>query len=435
VLIAGGFGGLGDYLQSAELFDPATDTFRALPPSGNTELQYPRAGAVAAPLSNGQVLIAGGEYNGIAQQIAELFDPATDMFTLLPTELHTPHAFAAAAPLPNGDVLIAGGTGVTGYLQSAELFDPATDTFAALPASGNTELQIPRYGPVAAPLPNGQVLIAGGESPGGYAQSAELFVPAPQAAVAGGDFGDQTVAGPSALQTPVVTNVGAQALKISGVALGAGGDPGDFAITADACSGRTLAFAQTCTLSARFTPSAAGARSATIDLTDNEPSASTIELWGTGVPANSGPPGPAGPQGPSGTQGVSGTQGASGPPGPAGQIELVLCTTVAQKTTKNGSKRIVRVRKCSTRLASGVVKFTANGVIAASVSRAHTVYATGDAVPRGPGRDRLVLNDKRPLRPGRYTLTLQSLRNGRWTTHQTPITITWQRSGRQNVRR
>ena len=72
-------------------------------------------------------------------------------------------------PLPDGQVLIAGGWH-EGDLQSAELFDPTDDTFTALTAAGSSELQTARYGAVAAALPDGQVLIAGG-----YNESERLF--------------------------------------------------------------------------------------------------------------------------------------------------------------------------------------------------------------------------------------------------------------------
>jgi hypothetical protein len=151
--------------------------FTALPAAGSTELQTARYLAAAAPLPDGQVLIAGGT-NGSILQSAELFDPATDTFT--PSgDLQTAREGAVAAPLPDGQVLIAGGHGTSSYLRSAELFSPASDTFTALPASGATELQTAREDAVAAPLPDGDVLIAGG-SPDGSSilQSAELFNPA-----------------------------------------------------------------------------------------------------------------------------------------------------------------------------------------------------------------------------------------------------------------
>src|ERR1019366_2073438 len=101
------------------------------------------------------------------------------------TEVQTARCSAVAAPLPNGRVLIAGGKRGRSFLASAELLNPASDAFTALPASGATELQTARDGAVAAVLPNGQVLIAGGyngssspHSADGYLQSAELFNPA-----------------------------------------------------------------------------------------------------------------------------------------------------------------------------------------------------------------------------------------------------------------
>ena len=78
------------------------------------------------------------------------------------TELQTARFDAVAAPLPDGQVLIAGGSSASSLLGSAELFDPATDTFTQLPEAGETELHTAREGAVAAPLPDGQVLIAGG---------------------------------------------------------------------------------------------------------------------------------------------------------------------------------------------------------------------------------------------------------------------------------
>jgi hypothetical protein len=421
VLIAGGNNDSGNALQSAELFDPASDTFTALPASGITALQTPRDGAVAAALPDGQVLIAGGENSSSnALQSAELFDPASDTFTALPasgnTELHSGRDGAVAAALPDGQVLIAGGYNSDGNaLQSAELFDPASDTFTALPASGNTELQTARGQAVAAALPDGRVLIASGNSGVGFLQSAELFVPAPEARVAGGDFGAQTVAEPSALQTLTITNLGAQALRITGDALG-GSMPGDFEIANDACSGRTLAFEQTCTLTVRFTPTTAGARTATIQLSDNEPTPEAIPLSGTGVPANHGP------QGTTGQQGPPGQNGAQGPPG---RIELVVCKKTTRTTTKNGKKHTSTVQHCTARLVSGPVKFTINGAtLGASVSRAGVTYATGLAVPAGTDRWHLVLTRRlRTLRPGRYSLTLRSRHGARRVLERRPITI------------
>jgi Collagen triple helix repeat (20 copies)/Galactose oxidase, central domain len=433
VLIAGGYNESSGPLQSAELFNPTDDAFTALPESGATELQTARFDAVAAPLPDGRVLIAGGQNSGGSLQSAELFDPADDTFTALTaagaTELQTARLGAVATPLPDGQVLIAGGFKASGGpLLSAELFDPASETFTALPEAGETELPIPRAGAVAAPLPDGQVLIAGGISGLNYLQSAELYYSAPQVAAAGGEFGDQTVGEPSPVSVLVVSNVGAQALSIATASL-EGVDSVDFAITADSCSGRTLAFEQSCTIAARFTPATTGAMTASIALSDNEPSATAIALSGTGVAANSGPAGPtgqtgatgptgptgatgpSGPTGPTGatgqagsngTNGANGTDGTNGTQGPAGQIELVTCKPVA---TGRGKHRKT-VQKCATKLMGSPITFTTTEArVVAVLSRERVVYATGVAISSGK-QTQLLLSPRQHIGSGSYTLTL-----------------------------
>jgi len=78
-----------------------------------------------------------------------------------------------ATLLPNGKVLVAGGDNSSGDLTSAELFNPATGTF-----SPTGSMNVPRNTQTATLLQNGQVLVAGGPPftlPGG---SAELYNPA-----------------------------------------------------------------------------------------------------------------------------------------------------------------------------------------------------------------------------------------------------------------
>jgi hypothetical protein len=430
VLIAGGYNESSGFLQSAELFDPADDAFAALPAAGATELQTAREFAVAAALPDGRVLIAGGQNNGGSPQSAELFDPADDTFTALTaggaTELHAARLDAVAAPLPDGQVLITGGYSPSSPLLSAELFNPTSETFAELPESGETELQSPRAGAVAAALPDGQVLIAGGISGASYLQSAELYYSAPQAAVAGGEFGDETVGEPSPVAVLVVSNVGAQALSIANASL-EGADSADFAITADSCAERRLAFEQSCTISVRFTPATTGEMKASVVLSDNEPSKTAIALSGTGVAANSGPAGPAGasgatgatgPSGPTGptgpagatgqagidgTNGADGTAGTNGTQGPAGQIELVTCQLV---TTGKGKHRKT-VQKCTTKLTTSPITFTAAAPrVVAVLSREHIVYATGVAISAGK-QTQLLLSPHQHIGKGSYTLTFR----------------------------
>ncbi|HTU15001.1 MAG TPA: choice-of-anchor D domain-containing protein [Solirubrobacterales bacterium] len=84
---------------------------------------------------------------------------------------------AAAAPLPNGRVLVAGGDdGLSSLWNSTEIYNPALGTFGPGPPmiSG-------RSGAGAAPLKDGRILIAGGGTFSGFLSSAEIYNPATNA--------------------------------------------------------------------------------------------------------------------------------------------------------------------------------------------------------------------------------------------------------------
>jgi hypothetical protein len=178
VLIVGGFDG-GRYLSTAEIFDPKTMQFSS---AGVGSMSTGRWGLVAAPLPDGSVLVAGGQDNtGGILQSAEIFDPATGLFSSTGIgPMTSPRVFATATPLSNGEVLIAGGLGTGGGqpLATAEIFDPATNTFSS---AGLGTMAAGRMQAAGAPLPNGRALLAGGAGPAGELSSAEIFTPAPNA--------------------------------------------------------------------------------------------------------------------------------------------------------------------------------------------------------------------------------------------------------------
>ena len=99
----------------------------------------------------------------------------------------TARADHTATLLPNGKVLIAGGEG-DGFqaLASAELYDPSTRTFAP-----TGSMIMPRYAHSATLLADGRVLIAGGSQDGNRGTSvftAEIYDPSTGAFTATGDL-------------------------------------------------------------------------------------------------------------------------------------------------------------------------------------------------------------------------------------------------------
>ena len=193
ILFAGGLDANMNVLNTAELYNPADDSFTTV---GNLNTQ--RWGHAAVQLTDGSndVLIVGGQdctgdaCNSLPKggflQSAELYDPSTMTFTPLPNALNDPRFFASANNLPvvpiqpsqspaNG-VLIAGGSGDN----TAEIYDPVARTF-----SFTSTMNFIRFFQPGTILPGqaGLVLLTGGSGKSAFAgllplSSAEIFDPA-----------------------------------------------------------------------------------------------------------------------------------------------------------------------------------------------------------------------------------------------------------------
>jgi hypothetical protein len=123
-------------------------------------LNVARKSHSATVLSDGKVLIVGGEnQNGFVTE-AEIFDPSTGSFSFS-GNLNIPRADHSATRLSDGRVLIAGGRGDLGSLNSTEIFDPTNGVFTAGP-----DLTHSRLGPSATLQSDGRVLLAGGDGAG-----------------------------------------------------------------------------------------------------------------------------------------------------------------------------------------------------------------------------------------------------------------------------
>jgi len=135
-------------------------------------------GTYTAPMS-------GGPFHVTARSAADPSKAATAAVVLtdagfrkLDTSVLTPRTSHTVTLLPNGKVLIVGGeqcdaSNCSGRLSSAELFDPAREIFSYTGA-----MSIARAGHTATLLNNGTVLVTGGGDSSGDDRTAEIYDPA-----------------------------------------------------------------------------------------------------------------------------------------------------------------------------------------------------------------------------------------------------------------
>jgi len=122
----------------------------------------------AALLTNGKVLVAGGNIFNDKTNRAEIYNTKTNSWKFT-GDLSASRADHTAILLPNGKVLVAGGEGFNSA--SAEIYDPADETW-----SSAGDLKTARIDHTVTLLKNGQVLVIGGLG-SGYASlaSAEIY--------------------------------------------------------------------------------------------------------------------------------------------------------------------------------------------------------------------------------------------------------------------
>lgn len=158
----------------------------AAPP---TDLIFGRTGHTATRLADGSVLIVGGRTRDEWPTASvERWNPATGRSQLV-ARLATARSDQIADPLPDGRVLVAGGEGgrpdedAANPLASAELFDPHSGKWLGLPA-----MHTARMGASAVVLADGRVLVVGGVGTIDVPATAEVFDPVRETWTRAGDL-------------------------------------------------------------------------------------------------------------------------------------------------------------------------------------------------------------------------------------------------------
>ncbi len=153
-------------INAVEIYDPMLGGW--IPAAS---LNQPHQRHTATLLTDGTVLVTGGQDNYNVLGDTEIYDPKGDAWTTTPTGLITPREDHVAAILPNGDVLVAGGTdGNSGAITAAEIFH-AGQWMAANP------MTTARVHATATVLADGTVLVAGGSDGSQPLTSAEIYDP------------------------------------------------------------------------------------------------------------------------------------------------------------------------------------------------------------------------------------------------------------------
>jgi hypothetical protein len=206
-LVVGGLGPTG-WLPNAETYDPATWTWTV-----TGSLHTARSGHTATLLANGRVLVVGGTNSGgwlPTHYGVEQYNPDNGAWTVPPAScslchpasspfppaldsratghLHVERSQHTATLLGTGKVLVTGGQCANGTTTTniTELFDPTTGFWSLWPVLGRNckschlapptsdawdlpagHLHTPRYGHTATLMPDGTVLVVGGQNANG----------------------------------------------------------------------------------------------------------------------------------------------------------------------------------------------------------------------------------------------------------------------------
>ena len=152
--------------QGAEVYDPEVGTWTVTGTMALIDEDGSSHWGKATMLRDGRVLVVhdGGS--------SEVYDPDSDTWTAT-GQLTPPVDIPTPVTLPDGKVLVAGGEDTARDGDRAALYDPATGTWTATGTMGT-----PRLEHLVVPLLDGRVLVVGGANDDQDDTSAEVYDPA-----------------------------------------------------------------------------------------------------------------------------------------------------------------------------------------------------------------------------------------------------------------
>ncbi len=166
VLAAGGSG--SGWNGNTALFDPSTQTW-ALQPVASA-MKYPAGFVRSAKLPSGKVLKVGSYRGGVGWSFAEIYDPATNLWTETAAMADERVAHVVLA-LPNGKVLAVGSYRHLDGARRTELYDPLTQAWTQGPLTRSG-----RENSAGIVLSNGRALVVGTQF-NGDSRSGEVYDP------------------------------------------------------------------------------------------------------------------------------------------------------------------------------------------------------------------------------------------------------------------
>jgi hypothetical protein len=161
-------------LRSSEVYDPANGRWATAGRLQTVRTDDNFCCRHTVLLSSGKVLLAGSSAkNGGRGRGAELFDPVTRRWTATGSLRVARPDGLTVVRLPGKRVLALGGSDEFGSLKYAEVFSERTGRWTRV-----NDLRHDRQAPLAVPLADGAVLVAGGATRATARRSSEVFTPA-----------------------------------------------------------------------------------------------------------------------------------------------------------------------------------------------------------------------------------------------------------------